>query len=74
MDEITKFNSLHDVLQIAAFKASDEKLSHASYRVKDETKKTAEQICTGAGTTLSTFLRTCCETLVAEFNSIDKIL
>ena len=74
MEEISKFNSLHDVLRNASFKAHDERLSHASYRIKEETKRMAEQICGGAGTTLSTFLRVCCETLVAEFNSIDKIL
>lgn len=63
-----RLHNVHDSLnQAAADETSEEGMTQGSYRVYPTTKKLAEDICKANGTTLSAFLRKCCEGLVRDY-------
>lgn len=71
--ELTHYKNLHELLESAASDDADRILVQGSYRVSPDVKEQAERICSAAGTSLSTFIRKCCENLVEEFNSCDPL-
>lgn len=65
--EVKPLLNLHQVLACADPPAELEKMVNANFRLPPTTKKLAEEICRANGSDLSTFLRSCCETLVVEY-------
>lgn len=70
---MTTASSLLECLETAKEIDGSEVLVQTSFRIGPTTKRQVEQICESEGTTLSTFLRACCENLVSGYNSVDPV-
>lgn len=67
-----KLTTVHDALQSAAFKKNqNNQMISASCKIDQKTKDLADGICEKHATTLSAFLRECCESLVLDYTNAD---
>lgn len=63
-----ELTTVHDAMANAAAEIEGPVgMEPATYRITDEIKDTAAKICAQHGTTLSQFIRKCCEGLVKDY-------
>lgn len=65
-----QLTNVHEALQEAATDVSKPKpMITGTFRIEQDSKALAEQICERHGTTLSAFLRKCCHGLVRDYQA-----
>lgn len=68
MDSITNdLTSVHEALNAASQETKKPPMIVSSFKIDEETKNLAQQICRQNGTDLSAFLRHCCIALVNDY-------
>lgn len=65
---------VHHAMKRAQWASEQKEMVTATFRLDSETKTKAEAICERNSTTLSGYLRQCCEVLVEEYHGSSRKL
>lgn len=66
-DNINHLSTVHEAMQNACIEPQDSLDSIQTFRIDKKLKEEADAICKVNGTLLSSFLRECCKSLVADY-------
>lgn len=67
--ETLKVTNVHEAMAKAASQPTPEVLENYSFRIKKSLAKQTNELCKRHGTTMSEFIRQCCEGLVDDYKS-----
>lgn len=68
-----KLSTVHDALSKSVLSDDSDAMIQGSFRVNKSIKEQAELICKEGGTTLSSFIRSCLNVLIEDYNSAPEV-